>query len=76
MEGNGEMKILKKKMEELREFMQIANCSEAGTGEVVNDTVTDILKEEYDAFDCPVCGCQHIAQGRLRRVEVCPGERC
>lgn len=38
------MKISKKKMEELRKFMKIGGCPEAGTEEVVNDTVTDILK--------------------------------
>lgn len=24
---------------------------------------------EYDTFDCPQCGCQHIAQRRKRTVE-------
>ncbi len=28
-----------------------------------NETVT------YDAFDCPQCGCQHIAQVRKRKIE-------
>lgn len=25
--------------------------------------------KEYDAFDCPVCGCQFIAKERLRKAE-------
>ena len=25
--------------------------------------------EEYDAFDCPICGCQLVAQKRLKRAE-------
>lgn len=24
---------------------------------------------EYDTFDCPQCGCQHVAQKRKRAVE-------
>lgn len=24
--------------------------------------------QEYDTFDCPQCGCQHIAQSRRRAV--------
>lgn len=25
--------------------------------------------KEYDAFDCPVCGCQLVAKERLKKVE-------
>lgn len=36
--------------------------------------LTSVIKsvEEmmYDAFDCPVCGCQNIVQRRFRKVEL------
>lgn len=44
--------------------------------------VTVFTKEQeepmYDAFDCPVCGCQYIAQERKRTLfdVVCSDEPC
>lgn len=38
------MRISKKKIEYLREFMKMNGCPEAGTEEVVEDEVSDILK--------------------------------
>ena len=41
-------------------------CS-GGVNSALSGTYT--TPKEYDAFDCPVCGCQHIAKERLRKAE-------
>lgn len=39
--------------------------TKAGLSAIVGGDESD----EYDTFDCPQCGCQHVAQKRKRAVE-------
>lgn len=41
--------------------------SSGGIGQAMSGVYTE--PAEYDAFDCPVCGCQMVAKKRLRRAE-------
>ncbi|MBR6606112.1 MAG: hypothetical protein IKK92_09680 [Prevotella sp.] len=43
------------------------DCGKTGIATIISDSESKI----YDAFDCPVCGCQIIAQER-KRVYVQP----
>lgn len=43
------------------------DCGKSG----VVTVITDDEGKHYDTFDCPACGCQHLAQERKRTVIPC-----
>lgn len=54
------------------EFPAIKERNYIGTGDVSTLVLSPLLEKEerkiYDCFDCPMCGCQVIAQERKRKV--------
>lgn len=54
------------------EFPAIKEHRYTGTGSVSTLALSPLLEKEgrkvYDCFDCPMCGCQVIAQERKREM--------
>lgn len=54
------------------EFPAIKEHHYTGTGSVSTLALSPLLEKEerkvYDCFDCPMCGCQVIAQERKREM--------
>lgn len=56
------------------EFPSIKEQHYTGTGSVSTLVLSPLLEKEerkvYDCFDCPMCGCQVIAQERKRKMNL------
>lgn len=50
-------------------YTVVDRVTAGGIANAMTGTYTE--PEMYDAFDCPVCGCQMIAKKRLKKVFDC-----